>query len=244
MADIHQTFTRLSNLSSIELLKQPSDTLRQIVQYLYTDLTNSASKFSKNEVKFASGVRYTISNTPSGLKKLLPFLVSETEKSNLQLLKEIDILFDKKKTAINNIYEKDIVIVEEFLRYTTQKLKNGDLFFFEPYFENFAWTKREFPRNMFNYLAHKIRTAPNSLTAQYIEDMKGHFSLIGLGLKDEKKVTKANHYFTKTRDPFSFNIPDTYNDVRSEILMSVATMSENENLLGRIANDVIKKYGD
>ncbi len=244
MADINQTFIRLSNLSSTELLTQPTDTLRQILQYLYNDLTNDESKFSKCEHKFASGLKYTISNTPSGLKKLLSFLISETEKSNLQLLKEIDILFEKKKTAINKLYEKDISIVEEFLRYASQKFKNGELFYYEPYFENYAWTKREFPKNMFNYLAHKIRTNPNSLTTQYIEDMKGHFSLVGLGLQDEKKVTKANHYFTKTRDPFSFNIPDTYNDVRSEILMSVANMSENENLLGRIANDIIKKYGE
>ena len=104
--------------------------------------------------------------------------------------------------------------------------------------------KERISENMFNYLAHKIRTNPNSLTVQYIEDIKGHFSLIGLGLRDEKKVTKVNHYFAKTKDPFSFNIPEIYNDVRTEIMMLVAAMSENENLLGRIANDVIKKYGD
>lgn len=170
-------------------------------------------------------------------------MVSKTEKINCELLKEIDSLVDKKKGVIKTIYQKDISIVEEFLRYTKQKLKTGEIFYYEKDYEKYGWTKTDFPNKMYSYLAYQIRVNPDCLTTNYVVNMKGHFAFIGLGLMDQSKVKKANHYFTKTKNPLSFKIPETYNDVSSEILMSVAVMSENENLLGRIADDVIKKYG-
>ncbi len=61
---------------------------------------------------------------------------------------------------------------------------------------------------MFSYLAYQIRTNPNSLTTNYIEDMKGYFSFIGLSMNDEEKTIKANHYFSKTKDPFFIQYPE------------------------------------
>ena len=245
MTNRNQIFEQLNSIASNDLFKKPATALlNDIKQYLQTEVKNIEAKFSKSEYKFYKSINYYISNKTGGLKKYLPFLVSDAEKTNTELLKEISALFDKKTSAIKSFYGKDILIVDEFLTYTKQKLKTGELFFYEPDYKDALWTKKEFPRNMFSYLAYQIRTNPNSLTTNYIEDMKGYFSFIGLSMNDEEKTIKANHYFSKTKDPFSFNIPERYNDVRSEIQMAVVVMSQNEKLLGQIANDVIEKYAD
>ena len=187
-------------------------------------------------------VKYTINDNPKGLKKIMPFLISNSEKANLSILLEIDKLIVEKERIFKASYQKDISIVEEFISYAKNKLLTGEIFYYEKDYENYLWTRKEFPQNMFKYLSYQAQTNPRILTKKYIDDMKGYFALIGLGINDENKAKKANQYFSQSKDPFSFNIPEKYNDVKSDIYMSIAVMTENENLLERIANDVFKKY--
>ncbi|MCD8450353.1 hypothetical protein LNI98_11705 [Tenacibaculum dicentrarchi] len=241
----NEIFEQLNIFSSNELLNSSAtELLLETYEYLKSDTKNSDTKFSLNEFKFNKKINYFLSNKNIGIKKYLPFLITNSENINTNLLNEISILFAKKNNKIKSFYEKDILIVEEFLAYSKQKIKSREVFFYEPEHKDSLWTSKEFPENMFNYLAYQIKSNPTILTNNYIEDMKGYFSFIGLSMEDEEKTRKANHYFSKTKDPFNFNIPQIYDNVKSEIQMSVVVISRNEELLGQIAEDVIKKYGD
>lgn len=243
--NINEVFDQLYIFSTKDLINRSiTELLIETNEYLKYDIKNIDTKFSINQFKLDNKIKYHLANKGNGIKKYLPFLITSSEKINNDLLNEISILFDKKNDLIKSFYNTDILIVEEFLVYATQKLKIGELFFYESAYKEALWTKKEFPRNMFNYLAYQIRTNPEILTTKYIEDMKEYFSLIGLSIDDEEKTKKANHYFTKTKNPFSFNIPERYEDVSSEIQMAVVVMSGNQKLIEQITNDVIKRYGE
>lgn len=240
-----EIFDNLNSLISNDLLKSSStDLLIQTTEYLTYDVENFDAKFIENEFRFQNEIKNYLQNKNVGIKRFLPFLITNTEKINTTLLYKTLDLFHKKNNSIKAFYERDILIVTEFLKYAKQKINTGEIFFYEPNYNDALWTKKEFPKNMYNYLSYQIRTNPNMLTTNYIEDMKGYFSLIGLAMNDEEKTKKANHYYSETKDPFLFNIPAKYNDVRSDIQMAVVVMSGNERLLGQIATDVIEKYGN
>lgn len=240
-----EIFDNLNSLTSNHLLKSSStDLLIQTTEYLKSDLENFEAKFLENEFRFQKEIKNYLQNKRVGIKRYLPFLITNSEKINTTLLYKIKDLFHKKNNSIKAFYERDILIVAEFLKYAKQRINTGEIFFYEPNYNDALWTKKEFPKNMFNYLSYQIRTNPKILTSNYIEDMKGYFSLIGLAMNDEEKTKKANNYYSETKDPFLFNIPEKYNDVRSDIQMAVVVMSGNERLLGQIAKDVIEKYGN
>lgn len=221
--------------------KSYTDFLIQLKKYLEYELENPICKFSKEEMDFSRRNGWSLHLKPIGIRRYLPFLSSKSQKTNTKLSKEIHDLFKKKTDVITEFYKHDIEIVNDYIEYAKRKLGKGELFYFKPIYENCLWTKKEFPKNIYNYLSYQIRINPIRIK-NFEEDLKGYFSILGLGLNDKEKTKKANLYFTSTVDPFSFKIPEEYNDVSSEIYLSVTVMAENEKLFDRIMNDVKIKF--
>ena len=245
MTEIDQIFNHLNGTFLNVFLKSSLNELTQIKNYLHADLENPNCKFTGCEMQFIGTSDYFIKNKFGGIKKYFTFLLlSAVESKSLRLLKEIETLTNKKREKIKSLYETDISNVEEFIIYAKQKIKTKELFYFLGSHKNYKCTKKEFGQNLYNFFSYKARINPNRLSPEFIEEMKGYYSLVGLGINDERLTKLANNYFITKSDPFSLNIPEKYREVQGEILMAMSIMSQCEKLLERIANDVNIKYAE
>ncbi len=245
LEEINLIFKQINNLNSNKIYnKSTTALLKKIQQYLESDHKYIFTKFTKEEYYFYKKIKYLNTIEISTIKKYLPFLESQSEKTNRILINSIGNLFEQKKTYIESFYEKDILIINGFLKYTNFKLKSGGIFYYEPDEKNSSWTKKEFTYNLFNFFSYKIRTNPISLTEKYIENMKLHFSFLGHGLQDRNKTDLGNHYFKTNSNPFDIgnDIPEQYREVKIFIISALYTMVENEKILQKIVDDVIEKY--
>jgi len=232
------------NLNSRSPLSQPQEVLQALKEYLMQDIQNSNCRFFRPERTFATGLKYYLSKVPGLLRSFLPFLIPPHEKIKIAALKELDSLFDRKEQKLKELYSDDIAAVQQFIAYADARLRSRRIFFYDKKYQSYAWTNPKFPNVMFRYLCYQYRMNPNSLVGNDIEDLKGKFSIIGLGLSDESKVNLANEYFSTTQDPFAFQIPNSFQSVKGELYMAAGAMAENEKLLSKMVEDVIKKYGE
>ncbi|MET4082690.1 hypothetical protein ABIB40_002650 [Pedobacter sp. UYP30] len=242
-ANIQHVFLKLNKLDFKQTLSiAGTELLKEIEAYLKLDLKNIELKYSEDEHKFSKTVIYYFNQEKGFLKKTFSFLISKVELYNTKLLNNIRFLIEQKENVIKSLYEHDIRIVEEYMVYAEDMMKSGEFFFYKKAYEDVFWTKKEFPKNMFNYLCFRIRTNPKGLTEHHVEFMKGHFTFHTLGMDDYEKVIKINQYFSKTNDPFSPDIPSRYEDVRPEIRMLLPMVLSSEKLFLRIVKDARLKY--
>jgi hypothetical protein len=244
--EIDNTFKRINSLGNKEMFaKSTTQLLSQIQSYLEVDAKYIYTKFSKDEFVFSKKINLLDSNENSNLKKYFPFLESKSEKRNRILIRKINNLIKQKKETIEKYHKNDIQIVNGFLKYTTYKLKTGEVFYFIPDNEGISWTKKEFVKNLSNYFLYKLKLDPESLTQNYINDMKGHYSFIGLGVDSMEKTKLANNYFQTNNDAFNFGfnkIPNKYDEVADLIRLVPVVMMKNEQDLQEIIDFTIEEY--
>jgi len=244
--EMDNTFKRINSLSNKEMFaKSTTILLSKIQNYLEKDSKYTFTKFSKDEFVFSKKINTLSSNEKSTLKRYFPFLESTSEKRNRTLVRKIHSLIKQKKETIETYHKNDIHIVNSFLKYTTHKLQTGEIFYYSTDIEGNSYTKKEFIKNLSNYFLYKIKLNPESLTENYINDMKGHYSIIGLGVESMEKTKLANDYFQTNNDAFNFGynkIPSKYNDVANIIRFAPIAMMQNETDLQKIIDLTIEEY--
>lgn len=245
--EIEGVFDKISELYDNQFYKKSSTVLlEQVVSFLKIDSEYLFTKFSSAEYELSRKINYLNSIDVSGLKKHLTFLQSQSERNNRITINEISILFDKKNETIKKYYKDDIAIVNSFLKYATYKLKEKEVFFYITDYQNSSWVKKSFKKNLSNYFIYKLKLNPSNLDDKYIDDMKGYYSFVGLGIETKEKTDLANHYFRTNKNAFNFglnSIPEKYNEVYSEINMVPIIMMQNENQLQEILEYSLEEYG-
>lgn len=245
MGNISEFYAEIEKLKSeIDVSKYPTNILKTILAFLKKEILNPECRFRKYEYEFSHKIKTLIEKRSTGLKKIFPFLISTSEIDNLNLLKQIDTLYDTKREAITAMYSSDISVVDAYIKFAVSKLKKGEVFFYIPEYKDCPWTKKDFPMNMYRFLCYSLRINPYKLSKEYIDELMGYFALYTLGLEDKEITNKVNEYFVTSKDPFEFNISEKFREVRPEIFNSVVLMSRNELFLQKIAESAIKKYGD
>lgn len=244
--EIEFVFDKISELYDNQFYKKSSTLLlEQVISYLKIDSEYIFTRFSSPEYKLSRKIKYLNNIDVSGLKKYLTFLQSQSERNNRILINEISVLFDKKNETIKKYYKDDIAIVNNFLKYATYKLKEKEVFFYITDYQNSSWVKKSFMKNLSNYFIYKLKSNPSSLNDKYIDDMKGYYSFIGLGIETKEKTDLANHYFKTNKNAFNFgfnSIPEKYNEVFSEINMAPIIMMQNENQLQELLDYSLEEY--
>lgn len=237
---------KINRLGNKEMFdKSTTVLLNQIERYLVVDVKYINTKFSKEEFIFSKKINSLVNTETSILKKYLPFFVSTSEKTNKILINSINNLINEKKETIENYYKSDIQIVHSFLKYTTNKLKTREVFYYIPEYMGVSWTKKEFVKNLSNYFQYKLRLNPESLTENYINEIKGHYAFVGLGVDSAERTKLGNHYFETNNDSFDFGhntIPSKYNDVKDIIRWVPLIMMKNEKDLQEIINYTVDEY--
>lgn len=244
--DMDIVFKELLNLNDKILYhKKATYFLQQVESYLQTNNTYIFTRFSNDEFIFSKKISSLKNIELSSLKKYFPFLQSQSEKVNREIILELDNLFYDKMIFISRQYTSDIQAVNDYLKYAKERIKSSEIFYYTPDYNEVNWTKNNFLKNLSNYFQYKLRQNPKNLNSNYINDMKGYYSIISLGLDNKAKTDLANNYFKTNKDAFNFgfnSVQEKYNEVVSEIKMVPVLMSMSENQLQDLINHSIETY--
>jgi hypothetical protein len=244
--EVDYIYKEILKLNEKSIYKKSTTTLlKQVEKFLENDSQYIFAKFSNAEYDFSKRINYLNKQELSSIKKYLPFIQSQSEITNRKIITTIYNLFEKKKEIIKSNFKSDIEIVNNFIKYVIYKLKSKEVFYCIPDYDNISWTKKSFIKNLSNYFLYMLRLNPKSLDNQYIDNMKGYYSYIGLGIENKSKTDLANDYFITNKDSFNFgynSIPEKYNEVLYQIKLVPAVMMKNENDLQLILDYAIEEY--
>jgi rRNA maturation protein Rpf1 len=240
-------FAELQSLVSSKYLFKDGISLKfeNLIKHIEREINNPKTRFVSSEYDlYVTLKRFLNDKSSSSLNRIYEYLF-RIYRENMKLAKNLLSKFELKAERIFLHHKNDVEEVEIFFVETSQFLKRKIMVFYLHENNQNKWMQSDFHHTMLSYLFYQYRLNPNILTDSYINNLKGHYAFVGLGLQDRVKVNAVNYYYQQHGNPFNIDISKVSKDdldAHQTLKNVILQMRANEDYLGYLSNEVLKFY--